>query len=62
MNFDELLPVAEPIDDVIDAIAGGTNTTYDLTIDTFSGASSEREDDDDEDEEEDEWEHEEDDD
>ena len=43
--------VNEPIDDVIDAFAGGTNTTYSLSIDSVAGASGEREDDDDEDDE-----------
>ena len=50
--------VSEPIEDVIDAVAGGTNTTYELSIDSFAGAS--REDDDEHEDEEDE--HEEDDD
>ena len=48
--------VSEPIDDVIDAFGGGTNTTYALTIDSFAGASEDDDDDDDdehEDEEED---------
>ena len=43
--------VSEPIEDVIDAVAGGTNTTYELNIDSFAGVS---EDDDDDDEHEDE--------
>ena len=43
--------MSEPIDDVIDTIAGGTNTTYSLTVDSFAGVSSEREDDDDDDDE-----------
>ena len=55
--------MSEPIDDVIDAVAGGTNTTYELSIDSFAGVSREREDDDEDDDEyEDEDEHEEDDD
>lgn len=55
--------ITEPIDDVIDTIAGSTNSTYALTIDSFAGVSSEREDDDEEDDdEEDENEDEEDDD
>jgi hypothetical protein len=43
--------VKEPIDDVVDAFAGGTNTTYDLTVDEIAGVSI---DEDDEDEHEDE--------
>ena len=43
--------INEPIDDVIDAFAGGTNATYDLTVDSVAGVSTngEHEDDDDED-------------
>ena len=41
--------VNEPIDDVIDAIAGGTNSTYGLTVDSVAGVSTNGEDDDDED-------------
>ena len=43
--------VSEPIDDVIDAIAGGTNPTYELSIDSFAGVSNGRDDDDDDDDE-----------
>lgn len=50
--------VNEPIDDVLDAIAGGTNPTYSLTIDTTAGTSAyyddeDEDEDDDEDEEDD---------
>lgn len=41
--------VNEPIDDVIDAIAGGTNSTYGLTVDSVAGVSANEEYDDDED-------------
>ena len=41
--------ITEPIDDVIDAIAGGTNTTYGLTVDSVAGVSTDRFDDDDDD-------------
>ena len=54
-----LTVISEPIDDVFDAIAGGTNDTYNLTIDSIAGVSTDREDDDeheDEDEDEDEYE------
>lgn len=39
--------VKEPIDDVIDAIAGGTNSTYGLTVDSVAGVSVENEEEDD---------------
>ena len=48
--------VSEPIDDVIDTLAGGTNPTYELSIDSFAGVSRERDDDDDDEHEEDEHE------
>jgi len=47
--------VNEPVDDVIDAFAGGTNPTYSLTIDSIAATSSAYgyDDDDDDDEEDD---------
>ena len=45
--------INEPIDDVLDAIAGGTNNTYNLTIDSIAGVSTDRDEDDDEHEDED---------
>lgn len=41
--------VKEPIDDVIDAIAGGTNSTYGLTVDSVAGVSVENEEEEDDD-------------
>jgi len=45
--------IKEPINDVIDAVAGVTNPTYSTSLDTTAGASSVHGDDDDEDEEDD---------
>lgn len=45
--------INEPIDDVIDAFAGGTNATYGLTIDSIAAASTNGEDDDEQEEDDD---------
>lgn len=37
--------VKEPIADVIDTVAGGTNPTYSLSLDSTAGASTEFDDD-----------------
>ncbi|MBU1020356.1 MAG: hypothetical protein KJ847_04010 [Firmicutes bacterium] len=45
--------IKEPINDVIDAVAGVTNPTYSTSLDATAGASLSHEDDDDEEEDDD---------
>lgn len=39
--------INEPIDDVLDAMAGGTNTTYGLKVDSIAGVTVGEDDEDD---------------